>query len=349
MPQEIRIWNIEDRVNLKEIRRSKLDLEERIESWIANDVSIIFNDLIVIGRQVETDFGGVIDLLCIDAIGDLVIIELKRARTPREITAQILDYASWVKDLSNEEVNDIARRYFSESVSLDEVYKEKFEHELPEIINENHKMVIVASEIDSGTERIIRYLSENYGVGINAVTFQYFADNNGLELIANVFLIDPVQVEYSTKDRSKSKRKSTPSYEEHQREAERNGIKDLFDGLNQGLDGIFEFRSTTKNSVAHIGLIDGKRHTIFHVIPGETDSVRMVTIQRKNVLYFQFYIERFSNYIGISESEIPSLFTNEVQEFYPWTNAPKCFVGFFKNLEEINRFISKLSSLKLSV
>jgi len=347
MPQEIRIWKIEDRVNLKEIRRSKLDLEERIESWIANDISIIFNDLLVIGRQVETDFGGVIDLLCIDAIGDLVIIELKRAKTPREITAQILDYASWVKDLSNEQVNDIAKRYFSENASLDEVFKEKFEQELPEIINENHKMVVVASEIDSGTERIIRYLSEEYGVGINAVTFQYFSNDDDMEFVANVFLIDPVQVEYSAKDRSKSKRKSTPSYEEHQREAERNGVKDLFDVLNKGLDGIFDYRSTTKNTVAHIGLIDGKRHTIFHVIPSETDSVRMVTIQRKNVLYFQFYIERFSKYIGIMESEIVGLFTNEVEEYYPWTNAPKCLVGFFQNIEEINGFISKLNSLKL--
>ena len=52
----------------------------------------------MIGREVETDFGGSIDILCIDAEGDLVIVELKRDRTPREVTAQALDYASWVTD-----------------------------------------------------------------------------------------------------------------------------------------------------------------------------------------------------------------------------------------------------------
>lgn len=44
--------------------------------------------------------------------------------------------------------------------------------ELPEVLNEQHKMLIVASEIDDSSERIINYLSDTYGVSINAVTFQ---------------------------------------------------------------------------------------------------------------------------------------------------------------------------------
>ena len=42
--------------------------------WLEKDISIISTDLLVIGRQIETDFGGVIDLLCIDPNGDLVIM-----------------------------------------------------------------------------------------------------------------------------------------------------------------------------------------------------------------------------------------------------------------------------------
>jgi hypothetical protein len=34
--------------------------------------------------------------------------------------------------------------------------------------------LVVASEIDDSTERIIHYLSETYGVDINAVRFQFF-------------------------------------------------------------------------------------------------------------------------------------------------------------------------------
>ncbi len=94
MPQDVKIWEIQGGNVLKEIKKSKLEVEERIENWLEKDISIISSDLLVIGRQVETDFGGVIDLLCLDYNGDVVIVELKRDKTPREVTAQVLDYAS---------------------------------------------------------------------------------------------------------------------------------------------------------------------------------------------------------------------------------------------------------------
>jgi RecB family endonuclease NucS len=48
----------------------------------------------LIGRQQDTGFGGRIDLLAIAPDGALVLIEIKRDRTPREVVAQALDYAS---------------------------------------------------------------------------------------------------------------------------------------------------------------------------------------------------------------------------------------------------------------
>jgi len=104
MPSDVRIWEIQDGDRLSKFEKAKLDLEERIENWLEQDISVVSDDLLVIGRQVATDFGGVIDLLCLDRNGDAVIVELKRDRTPRDITAQVLDYASWVKDLSNEQM-----------------------------------------------------------------------------------------------------------------------------------------------------------------------------------------------------------------------------------------------------
>ena len=82
MPQEVRIWKTLDRKNLKEIKKGKLDLEERIEDWLEQDISIISDGLLVVGRQVETDFGGIIDLLCLERNGDLVILKLKRQEDP---------------------------------------------------------------------------------------------------------------------------------------------------------------------------------------------------------------------------------------------------------------------------
>ena len=87
MPEEVRLWKIQGGDTLSEISRPALDLEERLERWLERDISVLSPGLLVIGRQVPTDFGGVIDLLCLDRAGDVVVAELKRDKTPREITA----------------------------------------------------------------------------------------------------------------------------------------------------------------------------------------------------------------------------------------------------------------------
>ena len=94
MPQDVRIWEIQAGDHLAEFIPSKLDLEQRIETWLERDITTLSDDLLVIGRQVATSFGGVIDLLCLDSSGDTVIVELKRDKTPRDIIAQVLDYAT---------------------------------------------------------------------------------------------------------------------------------------------------------------------------------------------------------------------------------------------------------------
>jgi RecB family endonuclease NucS len=54
----------------------------------------------IIGHQENTLDKGRIDLLAIAPDASLILIELKRDRTPREVVAQALDYASWVDDLT---------------------------------------------------------------------------------------------------------------------------------------------------------------------------------------------------------------------------------------------------------
>jgi hypothetical protein len=89
------------------------------------------------------DFGnvpGFIGVLCIDPEGDLVIVELKRDRTPRETTAQALDYASWVKGLSAERVTEIAEDHLA--ADLAEKFTATFKIELPETLNGNHRILV---------------------------------------------------------------------------------------------------------------------------------------------------------------------------------------------------------------
>jgi len=46
MPAEVRIWQVDQADALTEIKRSKLDLEARIEKWISSDISLLSPDLV---------------------------------------------------------------------------------------------------------------------------------------------------------------------------------------------------------------------------------------------------------------------------------------------------------------
>ena len=338
MPQDVRIWEIQGNNILKEIKKSKLEIEKRIEDWLEKDISIISSDLLVIGRQVETDFGGVIDLLCLDYNGDVVIIELKRNKTPREVTAQVLDYAAWVKDLSNEKITEIANKYLGKRGPLYKAFKEKFGEELPEIINEHHKMLIVAPEVDSSTERIIEYLSNTYGVGINAVTFHYFQNDEGKELLARVFLIEPQQVEYRTQTKSTSKRKPPLTYEELEEIAESNGVGELYKKLVDGLTPLFDQKGTTRSTISFIGIVEGSRLVIFSVIPGDSSP--------QQGLRFYVYVDRLARYLHIQTDEVMQILPPNCKEGEAWKGGPRILAGYFKEKKEVDRFIKELEGKK---
>lgn len=195
MPIEFGLWRI-DGDDYSRLSSTKLDDESRLEDLIVKDPNMLGRDMLIIGRQVHTDTGNRLDLLGIDVEGDLHIVELKRNRTPRDVVAQALDYASWVRDLGYEDIVDIYES-FSDGREFEEAFGEKFsaarpegESGAPEDINQSHSLTIVASELDAATERIIEYLSDEYSVPVNAVRFNYYEDN-GREYIGRTWLIDP--------------------------------------------------------------------------------------------------------------------------------------------------------------
>jgi len=118
---------------------------------------------------------------------------LKKNKTPREVVAQTLDYASWVKNLTYEDIVAIYAEYDT-TQNFEEAFAERFDSNPPETLNEEQRLLIVASELDNSSERIVNYLSSNFGVPINAVFFQYFKDGQG-EYLSRTWLIDPVQAE----------------------------------------------------------------------------------------------------------------------------------------------------------
>lgn len=169
----------------------KLATESMLQDWIAEDPGLLGLDLLIIGREVIIADRGRIDLLAIDEDGNLTILELKRDRTPREVIAQVLDYASWVVTLTTRQVHEIAFRFLKRDLAT--AFRKHFDTALPEALNESHNMVIIASGFDASSQRIVRYLSETHDIAINTAFFSVFEDG-GQTFLTTDWLLDQSEV-----------------------------------------------------------------------------------------------------------------------------------------------------------
>ncbi|MQA35728.1 endonuclease NucS domain-containing protein [Modestobacter roseus] len=186
MPLEVGLWRVDGDKPVK-LTASGVPLEAQLEAMIEADPDILGTPLLLIGRQVPTDFGKFIDLLAVDDEGALHVLELKRDRTPREVVAQLLDYGSWVRTLTHEQVLDIFASY-RPGVVFEQEWTTTFGGDVPEELNSGHRLTVVAGDVDPATERIIAYLSD-FDVPINVVFFRYFGDGERAYL-ARTWLID---------------------------------------------------------------------------------------------------------------------------------------------------------------
>ena len=196
----MKLWRIEDD-RPRPVTAAGIGEESRLESVIADDLGILgLGPLLLIGRQVVTDFKARIDLLAIDEEGTTYVIELKRGRTPREVVAQLLDYGAWARGLSAERLTRIFETGpYAAGRTFQGAFDERFGGLPPDTINETHRLVVVASELDDSTQRIVEYLLDSYGVPINAVFFSYFRDGQA-EYLGRSWLKDPQAAEELARD-----------------------------------------------------------------------------------------------------------------------------------------------------
>lgn len=191
MSLELGVWRVDGKGPVR-LAASQLALEADLERFIEADPTILGEQLMLVGRQVPTAFGKFIDLLAIDADGDLHVLELKRDRTPREVVAQVLDYGAWVTDLGQGELRDIFAAYHPDE-EFDVAFEAVFGAGPPEDLNGAHYLTVIASQLDPATERIVAYLATGYGVPINVAFFTHFSDD-GRQYLTRTWLLDDAQV-----------------------------------------------------------------------------------------------------------------------------------------------------------
>lgn len=204
MPIRHSIWHVGTAP--KPLTEAMLSSEALLEDMIVAAPEILSDEWMIIGRQEDTGFGGRIDLLAIAPDGTLILIELKRGRTPREVVAQAIDYATWAEALDADAVGRVYTR-FSDGGDLAQAFRARFGVLLDEAtLNQSHQIVIVAAQLDASSERIVAYLNKR-DIPINVLCFQVF-DTGAGQLLSRAWLLDPVETQVAATTTSAASRVS---------------------------------------------------------------------------------------------------------------------------------------------
>ena len=177
--------------------------EKTLHDWLESNPEGILEhkELLIIGREVTTDLGASIDLLGVDRAGSVVVVELKRAKTPRDTVAQALEYAAFAERLDAEQLEIISRTYMNdESLNFSEHHRQHFELGESDAVafNKDQRIVIVCQEVAPQIRQTAQFLNSK-GVNVTCVEFAFFQAEGGGRLMSQEIVVGeearrPVQV-----------------------------------------------------------------------------------------------------------------------------------------------------------
>jgi len=147
--------------------------EKEIEDCIEITPGLL-GDILLIGRQVKTDYG-IIDLLALDRDGAVIIIELKRGLLRRDIVGQVNDYLTCVKRWNGDELEqkaNLVQQRRPEERALVSRFKEYYKcGKVPEL-NREQRVILLAETIEEETLHAL----ETPGFPISVLTLSRFQD-----------------------------------------------------------------------------------------------------------------------------------------------------------------------------
>ncbi|MGD8719261.1 MAG: hypothetical protein PVH29_10620 [Candidatus Zixiibacteriota bacterium] len=326
---------------LSEIPAEKLPYEDNIHEVLEKDLSLVSDEVLIVGSHVSTEFGTEADIIGIESNGDLVIIELKRDKTPAEVMAQALGYAAWVSRVDYETITDIAIKHYGDEANFLSAFNKKFGLDgFPDTINSAQRIIIVAGALDPNTENIIRYLSEQYGLPVNAVLFEYFKDGKG-EFLSKTTVIEEETARIQAV--SKKRAKYVPLTKEQLEEwADNLGIRGVYDKALSLAEAVFTWSRPIKYGISFDLQVqeDGGhyRRSILGFYLNESSA--------EKGLYVLAYHNRVKEYFDFDVNQWILDFNGEVVSSYGPDCPPDMITGygfFLREDEDIRNFFLPLA------
>lgn len=149
--------------------------ETEIEAlaW-ANPDEFIGEALLLVARQPHLRHGGIPDIVGLAGDGRVVVIEIKRDIDRRQL-AQCLEYAGWARTTN---LDELASMYHSGSEAFFRDWQEFTEASVPQVINRNPRVVLIARTYHVRTGDALDFLQENR-VPVTLVKVSMYEDERG--------------------------------------------------------------------------------------------------------------------------------------------------------------------------
>ena len=145
---------------LTPVRFKDLELKEKfdIEVWVRKNPEILGENLLIVSEQMLLPSGRQPDLLALDKSGNLVIIELKKDDSGKDVYWQAITYAANFSEFSYSDIIDMYEKYLENLGHPNPNPKDKIEEFIEEDIekiNQKQRLILVSKEFHPDVLRAV--------------------------------------------------------------------------------------------------------------------------------------------------------------------------------------------------
>lgn len=182
-----------------------------IQEWIEKTPSVLGQELLVIAKELPLPSGLRLDLLAIDRQANLVIIELKRGESGRNVEWQAIKYASYCSNFLPEEIFTYYAQYLQSDTDEAQTTIEEFIDEELDSLNRDQQIILVASEFHPDVVSAVLWLRD-YGIEIKCVRLRPYIDDDGdLFIIPDLIIPLPEAKDYLERREAKQNEARRPT------------------------------------------------------------------------------------------------------------------------------------------
>jgi hypothetical protein len=186
------------KINEKSFTELGFKERENLQEWIANNSTALGEELLFIQKEFD-GFDNTrerLDLLALDKEGNIVVIENKLDDTGRDVTWQVLKYASYCASLSKQQIKEIYQSYLDlyskgedSETNLTEFFDGKDFEDI--VLNKLQRIILIAGNYRKEVTSTVLWLLNNYKLKIQCFKVTPYSHKD--ELYLNIEQIIPIK------------------------------------------------------------------------------------------------------------------------------------------------------------